>query len=464
MPAPTDTRPDPGLSPAAAQRVRRRRQRAWYWYDWANSAYFTTTTTVLLGPYLTVIAKRAACPGQDTDLACGNDLRVLGLAVSPGSLFFYAITATTLLSALVLPVVGSLADRTRDKRRLLGLLAWVGAAAAMAMVTLGGQRWQWGVALLAVAGLAMGSSLVVYDAILCDVADPDERDRVSSRGWALGYIGGGLLLALNLGLVAGADRWGITTEAAVRISLLSAGVWWAGFTLVPFLGLRGLVASAPGPREEGRPGAFQQLAATLRHARLYPHALRFLVAYLFFNDGIQTVIVAASTFGAEELRLGEGALMATILVVQFVGALGALGFGRLARVWGAQRTIALTLALWIVVVLAGVALPERQFVPFLALGVAIGLVLGGSQALSRSAFSRLIPRGREAEYFSLYQAAERGTSWLGTLVFGLVHQFSGSYRAGIATLVLFFVTGLVLLRRVDVAAGEAAACRPQPNG
>lgn len=446
------------------ERLRRRRQRAWYWYDWANSAYFTTVTTVLLGPYLTVIAKRAACPGQDTDAACDVPLRVLGVPIAPGSLFFYAITATTLLSAVLLPWIGAVADRSRDKRRMLGALAWTGAAAAMAMVTLTGQRWQLGVVLLAVAGIAMGGSLVVYDAILCDVAEPEERDRVSSRGWAMGYVGGGVLLALNLVLVSSPSSLGLTTETAVRISLFSAGAWWAVFTLIPYLGLKGSTPPPPVDDPDRRTGPFTQLLSTLRHARAYPHALGFLVAYLFYNDGIQTVIVAASTFGSQELGLADGQLITTILVVQFVGAVGAIAFGRLSGRIGALPTIALTLALWCAVVLAGLLLPQGRFGPFLALGIGIGLVLGGTQALSRSVFSRLVPVGREAEYFSLYQAAERGTSWLGTLVFGLVHQFTGSYRIGIVTLAVFFVVGGLLLRRVDIAEGARAAAGSQPNG
>lgn len=443
--------------------ARRREQRAWYFYDWANSAYVTTTATVLFAPYLTVVAKRAACPGQDTDLACRTDLHVLGIPVAPGSLALYAITVTTLLSALVLPVVGAVADRSGRKRTLLARFAWAGSVAACAMALVTGSDWQLGVGLLLVAGLCLGSSLVVYDAILCEIAGPDERDRVSSRGWALGYAGGGLLLAVNLGVVSGHDAVGLSTEAAVRLSLLSAGLWWAVFTVIPYRGLRDRPAGTVTEPGTGLVRAsFGQLAATLRHLGGYPQTWRFLLAYLFFNDGIQTVIYASSIFGQEQLKLEESQLITTILVVQFVAFGGALLFGMAAARVGAWRTILASLVLWCVVVGLGYFVPERRFGLFLALAVLIGLVLGGSQALSRSLFSQLIPRGREAEYFSLYQSAERGTSWFGTLMFGLVYQVTDSYRDAILALVVFFVLGGAILARVDVRRGIVEAGNQVP--
>lgn len=443
---------------------RRREQRSWYFYDWANSAYVTTTATVLFGPYLTVVAKRAACPGQDTDARCLTDLHVLGIPVSPGSLALYTVTAATLISALILPVVGAVVDRSGRKRTVMARFAWAGALAASAMVLVSGSNWQLGVALQVVASLCLGASLVVYDSILCDISTPDERDAVSSRGWALGYLGGGLLLALNLGLVSAHDAVGLDTEAAVRISLLTAGLWWGLFTLIPYRGLRDRppIAVEPVADRGVLIGSFGQLAQTLRHLRGYPQTLLFLVAYLFFNDGIQTVIYAASIFGQEQLGLTSQQLITTILLVQFVAFLGALAFGRAAARVGAWRAILASLVLWCVVVGLGYFIPAHRFGLFLALAVLIGLVLGGSQALARSLYSHLVPRGREAEYFSLYQAAERGTSWFGTLLFGLVFQLTDSYRNAIVALVVFFLLGGTLLARVDVRRGIIEAGNQVP--
>jgi MFS transporter, UMF1 family len=450
--------------PLADSRSRRKEQRAWYFYDWANSAYVTTTATVLFGPYLTAVAETAACgaPGTPED-PCTGRVSLLGVPIAAGSVAPYAVTVSTILSVLLLPVVGALADRTARKRHIMAGFAWVGAGAASAMFLVTGANWRLGVMLLIVASGCLGSSLVVYDAILCQVAAESERDRVSSRGWALGYLGGGLLLAGNLALVT-LLPFGLDTGDAVRISLLSAGLWWGAWTFVPFRGLRDRPPVAVARVDGGGllRDAFGQLAHTLRHARAYPQTLLFLLAYVFYNDGIQTVIYAASIYGNRQLGLAESTLIAAILLVQFVGIVGALLLGRLAARYGARRVILGALVTWTLVVGAGYFLPARQVLPFLLLAVGIGFVLGGSQALSRSLYSLLVPRGREAEYFSLYQAAERGTSWFGTLLFGLVFQFTGSYRNAIVALVAFFVVGFVLLLRVDVRRGIEAAGNEVP--
>ncbi|PPK94713.1 UMF1 family MFS transporter [Kineococcus xinjiangensis] len=457
--------------PAALRRARR----SWYVYDWANSAYVTTTATVLFGPYLTSVARRAACPDLPTGQVCTRMLSVLGVPVAPGSVALYAVTAATLLAALLLPLIGAIADRTAHRARLLGVLAWTGAAAATAMVLVSGTRWQLGVLLLMVATTCLASSLVVYDALLCDVSPPHLRDRTSSRGWALGYLGGFLLLAANLALVSAPGAVGLDTEGAVRASLAIAGLWWAVFTIIPVLGLRNLPtravsvlgerALAPAGAGRGLLAPFRQLVHTLRGIRRYPQTLRFLLAYLIFNDGIQTVIYASSIYGQEELGFSQSQLITTILIVQGVAFLGALAFGRIAARFGAQRTILGGLGLWVLVLLGALTLQRGAFSGWLLLAVGIGLVLGGTQALSRSLYSQLVPLGQEAEFFSLYQAAERGTSWVGTLAFGLVFQLTGSYRPALTTLLAFFVVGAVLLARVDVARGTAAAAKaPAPPG
>ncbi|MDQ3628179.1 MAG: MFS transporter [Actinomycetota bacterium] len=441
---------------------RRREQRSWYFYDWANSAYVTTVATVLFAPYLTSVAERAACGyAGSADRSCDADLSVLGLSVSPGSLVFYVATLATVMSALLLPVVGAAADRSAAKKNLMAGFGWLGSLATAGMFLVTGSNWQLGAGLILVANVCLGASLVVYDAILCEISTPEERDAVSSRGWALGYLGGGLLLAVNLAVVTFDDALGLSTTMAVRICLLSAAVWWAGFTLIPFLGIRnrepvGVLDERGGLVRQ----SFGQLWTTLQHMRRYPMTLTFLLAYLFYNDGIQTVIAAASVYGERELGFETSVLIATILLVQFVAFGGALLFGRLAARFGSKSTIMGGLVIWMAVVTTGYFLPSGQLLPFLLLAVAIGIVLGGTQALSRSLFSRLIPAGREAAYFSLYQACERGTSWLGTLLFGLVQQWTGSYRPAIFALIVFFVLGIVLLARVDTVRGVRDAAGP----
>ncbi|HET7397357.1 MAG TPA: MFS transporter [Intrasporangium sp.] len=441
-------------------------QRAWYWYDWANSAYVTTTATVLMGPYLTAIAKESACPGIRTGQDCTTNLDVLGIPVSPGSVYPYTVTVSTIVSAVILIFVGAIADRSPRPTRLFAGFAWAGALAASLMFLVAGTSWQLGVLLVVVASLCLGASLVIYDSLLCRIADENERDAVSSKGWARGYLGGGLLLALNFALLTFRERLGLSEGAAVRISLLSAGLWWAGFTLIPYRGLRHITGTVATPVERSAGvvgGSIAQLRSTLRQLRAYPQTMLFLLAYLFFNDGIQTVIGNSSLYGQEELGFAQGTVLGVFLFVQFVAFAGARLFGAAAGRVGAWRTVLAGIALWTVVVVAAFFVPARSLAVFLALALLIGLVLGGTQALSRSLYSQLIPRGKEAEFFSLYQAMERGTSWLGTLAFGLTYQFSHSYRWAILVLILFFVVGGLLLSRVRMRTGIVEAGNPVPS-
>jgi UMF1 family MFS transporter len=326
-----------------------------------------------------------------------------------------------------------------------------------------GDHWQLGAFAVVVSSILAGCSLVSYYAILVDISTEDERDRVSSRGWAWGYLGGGLLLAVNLVVVLAHDALGLDKELGVRLSLLSAAVWWAGFTLVPFLRLRDHPAVAVVPESGGLlRRSFGQLFTTLREMRRFPMTLTFLVAFLFYNDGIQTVIGVASTYGSKQLGFGDSVLIATILLIQFVAFGGALLFGRLAQRYGAYRCILYGTYAWMAIVVLAMFLPRKNVVAFLLAGVAIAIVLGGTQALSRSFFSLLIPRGREGEYFALYNACERGTSWFGTFLFGVVFQVTGSYRPAIVALIVFFVLGAVFLLRLDAPRGIREAGNAVP--
>lgn len=438
-----------------------RQQRSWYWYDWANSAFYTTTATVLISPYLVSLATNAACPDL-TSGECRLPVQLLGfIPVLPGALPSLLATISTLVSAVVLLFVGAAADRSRHPHRWLGATAWIGAAAGSAMFLLMGSNWELGAWLMVISLIAFGASVVVYDSMLVRIAGPDERDRVSSRGWAWGYAGGGLLLALNFLLMTFYESVGIDKGMAVRICLLSAGLWWAGFTVIPVLGLRNL--SRDVPAEVAARNPFRQLAATFAGLRHYPQTLAFLLAFLFYNDGIQTVIVSSSVYAIRELGIDESLVLATFLITQFVAIGGALGFGRIAARIGAKKTVLIGIGIWLVVVLVGFVIPAGSVVALFGLGAAIGLVMGGTQALSRSMYSQLIPLGRESEYFSFYQAMERGTSWLGTLAFALVFQFSLSYRLALIALAAFFIVGGVLLSRVDMRKGIIQAGNALPK-
>ncbi|HEX8681871.1 MAG TPA: MFS transporter [Ardenticatenaceae bacterium] len=420
----------------------RREQLGWYFYDWANSAFSTTVVTVFLGPYLTNIAQSAA----DAE----GFIYPLGIRVLADAYFPYMVSLSVLLQVLFLPILGAIADYSHLKKQMLALFAYIGAFATMGMYFLEGNRYLLGGGLFLIANLAFGAAIVSYNAFLPEIASPERRDTVSSRGWAMGYLGGGILLALNLALFTQAESFGLTTGQAVRISLLSAGLWWALFTLIPLRALRSRrpVRELP-PGERLLTVGFKQLRHTFSQLPNYPQTLLFLVAYLIYNDGIQTIIALSTQFGQEELGMEVSSLTTLVLMVQFVAFGGALLFGYLARRFGAKRSIIGGLIVWTgVVIYAYAAL--RTEPQFFIMGAVIAVVLGGTQALSRSLFSQMIPAGQEAEYFSLYEVSERGTSWIGPLIFGIALETTGSYRVAILSLIIFFVLGLALLTRVNV--------------
>ncbi|MFJ9747871.1 MFS transporter [Streptomyces chartreusis] len=435
---------------------RRREQRGWYFYDWACSVYSTSVLTVFLGPYLTSVAEEAA----DAD----GFVHPLGIPVRAGSFFAYSVSLSVIVAVLVMPLVGAAADRTGRKKPLLAAAAYTGAAATTAMFLLDGDRYLLGGFLLVVANAAQSVAMMLYNAYLPQIAPPEERDAVSSRGWAFGYASGSLMLIVNLVLYLAHDSFGVSESTAVRICLASAGLWWGAWALIPLRRLRDRRSgSDQGAGQAGGAMGFRQLAATIRDMRRHPLTLAFLLAYLIYNDGIQTVISQASIYGSEELGLGQSTLIGAVLLVQLLAVAGALGMGRLARIYGAKRTILGSLVAWTVTLAAGYFLPAGAPVWFFVLAAGIGLVLGGSQALSRSLFSHLVPPGKEAEYFSAYELSDRGMSWLGPLLFGLTYQLTGSYRDAIISLVAFFIIGFVLLARVPVRRAIDDAGNPVPT-
>jgi UMF1 family MFS transporter len=444
-------------SQRTGQRAKHREQVGWYFYDWANSAFSTTVAGVFLAPYLTAIAKSAA----DAD----NYVYLFGFPIFADSLYPYTVSLSVVLQVLFLPILGAIADYSRLRKSLFGLFAYIGSFATVSMFFIQGNLYWLGSLLFLIANLSFGASVVFYNAFLPDIADANERDRVSSQGWALGYLGGGLLLLFNLLFVqAGADALGISTGLAVRISLASAGVWWAIFTLLPLARLRTRQPAKKLAAGEGYVSAgFRQLLGTLRELPKYPHTLFFLIAYLFYNDGIQTVIAQSSQFGSEELKMDPGALAMLFLMVQFIAFFGALFFNIVANRVGAKRAIWISLLIWFGVAVYAYTPWLASQTQFFALGAVIAVVLGGSQALSRSLFSQMIPAGREAEYFGLYEISERGTSWMGPLLFGLSLQLTGNYRIAILTVAVFFVIGIILLPFVDVRRAIAEAGNKVPE-
>jgi len=462
---------EPAVHPAPGAQLdetrRRRDQRAWCWYDWANSAFPTSVITVFGSLYLTTVAKNdalaagQACPTRNALVGC--NITAFGLQFPAGSLFDYLLASSTLLQVLVLPLAGAIADRTQRKRRMLGLFAFIGAGATALLALVSGTNWRLGVVLFIVAVTGYHASVVVYYSVLPEIATADERDRLSSRGWAFGYLGGGIALALNLATYLGRDALGLSESAAVRVCFVTAALWWAAFTLIPLSRMRSY--QPPQGSERGLAvltGGFRQLSGTLRNVRSYPLTLCFLAAYLIYTDGISTVSNTAVQYGDLELGLASSTLISTVLMVQFVAFVGALLHGWVAGRFGTKRTIMGSLLMWTGVIAVAYFIQAHHELQFYAVAVGIGLVLGGTNALSRSLFSQLVPAGEEAEYFSVYKIGERATSAVGPLLFGAVGAATGSFRPAIVSLVAFFLLGFVLISLVPVRRAIRAAGNPEP--
>ncbi len=433
----------------------KRERLGWYFYDWAISAFSTTVITVFLGPYLTEIAKNAANPE--------GYLYIMGIPVYAASFFTYSISLSVILQVLILPYIGAIADHSSGKKNLWAAFSYIGALSTIGMFFLEGNRYMLGGILLIVSNLSFGAAMVLYNAYLNDIAQENERDDVSSKGWAFGYLGGGLLLLLNLVFYSNADSFGISVGMAVRICLASAGVWWAGFTVIPLLTLKRRKPDTVIPDNENYfLFGIKKLNKTFRDAANYPYTIWFLIAYLFYNDGVQAVIVVSAQFGQEELGLDISTLTAVILMVQFVAFFGAITFNKLAKATNTKKSLLISLVIWTGLIFYSYQFLENE-TQFFVLGGVIGLVLGGTQALSRSLYSLMIPKGKESEYFSLYEISERGTSWMGPFVFGLSLQFTGSYRIAIFSLGIFFIIGFIGLLSLDVRKAVTKAGNKVPD-
>ena len=418
-------------------------------YDWANSAFYTTVVGALFSPYITRLAQNAV--GENGVVL---DLGPLG-AVTAKSLPTLCVSISVGAQVFLLPILGALGDYSDLKKRLMAVFCYIAVIANCLLFFVKDNLYLFGGVLFIIANVCFGAALVFYNAFLPEITTEDQTDKVSSRGFAYGYLGGAILLALNLVLVLQAELLGISTGLAVRLSLLSAGVWWGGFALITFALLKSRPTKKRLPPGKGYISiGFSEIIATFKELKRLPMTARYLLAFLIYNDGIQTVVFAASAFLEQELFPGGNPsfLLQIFLMVQFVAVFGSLLFERLAYLIKTKNAIIVSLVIW-----SGIVIYANRFLDTVpeawVLAAAIAIVLGGSQALSRSLFSRMIPTGRESAFFGLYEVSERGTSWIGPLLFSIVIARTGSYRQALLSLIFFFVVGLVMLLVTDTDKG-----------
>jgi MFS transporter, UMF1 family len=419
----------------------------WVMYDWANSAFFTVVIGVLIGPYLLALAQNAV--GEN-----GVILDLVAFKVTPKGLPAFCTALSVISMVVFLPALGAIADYTKLKKVLMAVFCYAGVLAG-ALLFFVVESYVACSVLFILSNMCFAASNVFYNAFLIDITTEDQRDKVSSYGYGLGYLSGFLVLVLDLLFLANAAALGIETGTAVRISFLAASLWWGLFAVITFLLVR---TRAVAKEISGRASivriGFAELWQTIRELRRLRHTMRFLIAYLFYNDGIQTVILQSSVFISYELFTSKGLpgdnsfLLIIFGVAQISAFAGALIFERIARVFGAKRTIILSLAIWCGIVMYAYGFFATSTQAYV-LGASIGMVLGAAQALSRSLYSQMIPVGRESGFFGLYEISEKGTSWMGQLMFTIIVGATGSFRQAILGLIVFFIVGTVILLLTD---------------
>jgi UMF1 family MFS transporter len=414
--------------------------KGWYLYDWANSAYVTSILTVFFGPFITELSGKIA--NRD------GLINFLGLNVYSESLYPYLVTVSVLMQFLLLPAIGSYIDLKGNKVKFLLILASIGSLLTFLFFFFGEKTIEFLSISFVLSNFFFGASVVVYNSLLTQICPPEQRDLISSKGWAIGYIGGGLNLGLNLIILFFHDYFGVSQQTAVRLTFISTALWWFLFTLVSFYLLRGIHSESLSISNQ-RPSVLKNLLKTSRELLKNKNALLFLLAYLFFNDGVQTVIVISTQFGRRELNLSIEFLVVVILLVQFLAYFGTHLIAKVTEKLGSKTTLISCLVIWNLIVIYSFFL-LRNSVGFVGLAFLISLVLGGTQALSRSIFSNLIAESKSTEYFSFYEISEKGSSWIGPFVFGLVLQVTKSYRFAILSLILFFFVGMILISFVNI--------------
>lgn len=416
----------------------------WCMYDWANSAFATTVLAALLPAYFAgeVVGPEGVVIG--------------GTLYSATTLWGFVVSLAAFLIFITAPVLGAISDFSAAKKKFLVTFAYGGSLFTILLFFCrsGDVILTLFIFLFAQIGFIAGN--VYYDAFLPQIATEDKIDWVSGKGFSYGYLGGGLQFAIALGLVAGHEQLGLSQPMAARIGMALAGFWWAGFTLFTVKYLKEAPRTQSLPDSYlGKPAllaylavGFSRLLKTIRRVSRFRHLLIFLFSFMLYNDGIQTVINMATIYGKEELKLTTTTLMLTLLIIQAIAILGALAFSRIAGLIGAKRAVMITLALWSGIVIYAYFIQSAA--EYYTLGIVVGIVLGGSQALSRSLYGSMIPEEASAEFFGFYSVFSKFSAIWGPMAFAIIRQVTGSSRLSIVSLIIFFIAGLILLSFVNV--------------
>ncbi len=422
-------------------------------YDWANSVYNLVINTSIFPIYYTAVTANEA-----------NDDQVVffGVEMVNSVLYSYALSTSYLLSALILPLLSGIADYTGEKKKYLKIFTTLGSLACMGMFFFTSSSLEWGIICVVLASLGYSSGLVFYDAYLPEIAPAHMTDRISGRGYSFGYAGSAILLIMSLVLIMKFDMFGFPDSGtATRTVFLLVGVWWIGFAQIPFKNLPSNVFNKK-PRGKVLVNGYLEIRNVFFQLKELSNMKKYLIAFFFFNMGVQTIMLLATLFGTKELHLGSSELIPVILIIQFVAIGGAIVFARISEKKGNIFSLGVMIAIWIGICFFAYTITSVN--EFYIVAVLVGLVMGGIQALSRATFSKLIPENSQdhASFFSFFDVLFHLSVVIGTFSYGFIEQLTGSMRNSTLALATYFVVGLGLLIFVKMPQAKHAATQ-SPN-
>ena len=403
---------------------------SWTMYDWANSAYSLIITSAIYPAYYSIIV-----PQQ---------VKFIGRTYDRAALASYSISFSFLLIAFLSPILSSIADARGNKKAFMQFFCYLGSAACCAMFFFTKEHISLGIICSIVASIGFCGSIVFYNSYLPEIAHKDDHDKISARGFAMGYVGSVLLMLICLTFITLNDKlnWGYGA-IPTRLSFLAVGLWWAGFAQITFRNLPKSLIKVKEKKNVFSDG-FNELKKVLKELIHYPRLRKFLRAFFFYNMGVQTVMYVAVYFASQELKMETTQLILTVLIIQIVAIFGALLFSKISEKTNNILTLFILISIWICICVAAYYIQTPM--QFFVLAFCVGMVMGGIQSMSRSTYSKLLPPTQDtASYFSFYDVCEKSGTVLGTMSFGLVAEFLGGMRNSILAVMIFFIIGIILL-------------------
>lgn len=410
---------------------------AWCMYDWANSVYSLVITSAIFPAYYNAVTTNK---GIDAVI-------FFGYKVDNSVLLAYALSFAFFLVSLTLPLLSGIADYSGRKKLFLKIFMYFGAISCIGLFWFDGSNIEWGIICYVSAGIGYAGSLVFYDAYLPEIVNKDRMDEVSARGYSRGYLGSVLLMTVNIILITFYDTFGFENESLpTRISFLTVGIWWIGFSQITFLRLpeSKIVEKTGNLLNKG----YEELRKVFRNIQGQKDIRTYLLSFFLYNMGVQTVMYLAATFAADELKMATNSLILTVLIIQLFAIPGAYFFAKLSMKKGNKLSLSIMLCIWILICFAAYFVDSQY--QFYALALIVGLVMGGIQSLSRATYSKLLPEDTvdTASYFSFFDVAFHLSTAFGTLSFGLIQHLTGSMRNSVIALAIYFVIGLLILNRL----------------